>query len=203
MFVPERFATAEFASIAFDMAPFAIDVALPMLVTTPVRLAFVVTVPAVRDAAVPVRPVPAPLNEEAVIIPDALSAPVIEVLLRSDMFPVVEPPRVNVCILVVANVPLPVMYRALFPEFAEMDAVGVPESTLMNANLADVVAIPPIRRSCVVLICASALPSADVVNQLVDVPDAHDPQLGTVPFEIRQVFAPPTVSFERVSVADA
>ena len=44
VFVPERFATAPLASIAFVIAPAAIEVALPTLVTTPVKFALVVTV---------------------------------------------------------------------------------------------------------------------------------------------------------------
>ena len=58
VFVPERLATAELASIALLIAPFAMLVALPTDVTTPVRLALVVTVPAVKEAAVPVMFVP-------------------------------------------------------------------------------------------------------------------------------------------------
>ena len=46
VFVPVRFATAAFANMAFVIAPLAIEVALPMLVTVPVRFAFVVTVAA-------------------------------------------------------------------------------------------------------------------------------------------------------------
>jgi len=43
---------------AFTITPAAIEVALPTLVTSPVKLAFVVTLPAVRPAAVPVMFVP-------------------------------------------------------------------------------------------------------------------------------------------------
>jgi hypothetical protein len=45
------------------------DVAFPTEVIAPVKLAFVVTVPAVRDAAVPVNPVPLPENPVLVNIP--------------------------------------------------------------------------------------------------------------------------------------
>ena len=41
VFIPDRFPTALFASIAFVIAPLAIDVAFPTLVTTPVKFAFV------------------------------------------------------------------------------------------------------------------------------------------------------------------
>jgi hypothetical protein len=45
--VPVKLATAVFASIAFVIAPLAMDVAFPIEVTGPVRFAFVVTVLAV------------------------------------------------------------------------------------------------------------------------------------------------------------
>lgn len=105
MFVPERLATAELASIALDMAPFAIEVAFPTLVTTPVKLAFVVTFPAVRLAAVPLSPVPKPVNEEPVIVPEEVRFPVMEVSLAREMFPVLLPPSVNVCLFVVWILP--------------------------------------------------------------------------------------------------
>ena len=47
----------------------AMEVALPTLVMTPVKLALVVTFPAVKLAAVPVNPVPAPVKEVAVTVP--------------------------------------------------------------------------------------------------------------------------------------
>ena len=68
------------------------------------------------------------------------------------MFPVVDPPKVRVCMLVVARLPAPVRKAALLPELAEMVAVGVPELTLRTANLAEVVAAPPMRRSTVELL---------------------------------------------------
>ena len=46
VFVPDKLATAPLANIALVIAPFAMAVAFPVLVTTPVRLAFVVTVKA-------------------------------------------------------------------------------------------------------------------------------------------------------------
>ena len=58
MLVPVKFATAAFANIALLIAPLAIAVAFPVDVTTPVKFAFVVTVPAVKPAAVPVMFVP-------------------------------------------------------------------------------------------------------------------------------------------------
>ena len=68
----------------------------------------------------------------------------------STMSPVVLPPKVSVWELVVARLPRPVRKVLLFPELAEIDAVGVPESTPVNANLAVEVALLPRRRSRVV-----------------------------------------------------
>jgi len=51
--------------------------------------------------------------------------------------------------LVVPIFPRPLIYVALLPELAEMEAVGVPPATLRKANLADVVAVLPRRRSSV------------------------------------------------------
>src|SRR5512137_2126785 len=50
--------------------------------------------------------------------------------------PVVVPPMVRACILVVARFPAPVRYVALLPDEAEILAVGVPRLTPVNANLA-------------------------------------------------------------------
>ena len=44
--VPDKFATAPLANMALVIAPLAMDVALPTLVTTPVKFALVVTVAA-------------------------------------------------------------------------------------------------------------------------------------------------------------
>lgn len=67
MFVPDKFATAALASIALVITPFAIAVAFPIDVTGPVRLAFVVTEPAVvADVAFPVK---APTKVGAVTVP--------------------------------------------------------------------------------------------------------------------------------------
>ena len=63
-----------------------------------------------------------------------------------------EFPIVRFCILVVCKIPVPVRYVELFPLFALMDAVGVPLFTLITANLEELVAVPPIRRSTVELI---------------------------------------------------
>ena len=47
--VPDKLATAPLANIALVIAPFAIAVAFPTLVTGPVKLAFVVTVAALPE----------------------------------------------------------------------------------------------------------------------------------------------------------
>jgi hypothetical protein len=63
--------------------------------------------------------------------------------------PVLALPNCNVCALVVPRVPLPVRYVALFPEFADMEAVGVVAAPvlLIKANRALLVAVPPKRTS--------------------------------------------------------
>jgi len=52
--------------------------------------------------------------------------------------------------LVVPSVPLPVRYAALLP-VPEILAVGVPPATLVTANFAEAVEVPPTSRSRVVL----------------------------------------------------
>ena len=66
-----------------------------------------------------------------------------------DMSPVVPPPIVNDCLLVVARFPAPVRNVALLPEAAEIEAVGVPAPGFMfnTANLAEFVAVEPRRKS--------------------------------------------------------
>jgi len=86
------------------------------------------------------------------------------------MSPVVEPPRVRVWALVVPRLPPPVKKAALFPEFADIEAVGVNAPVMFRtANFAEAVVVPPIRRSMVEFMGVSALPSAEVVHQLVPV----------------------------------
>lgn len=63
--------------------------------------------------------------------------------------PVVVPPTIKVCILVVAIVPAEVRYVA--PVAPETDAVGVPELTFKNPNLADEDEVPPNKTSIVEL----------------------------------------------------
>src|SRR5579864_7104958 len=60
------------------------------------------------------------------------------------------PPRVRVCPFVVPSVSSAVR-KVLLLLPAESDAVGTPLFTLIKANLADAVALPPIRTSTVVL----------------------------------------------------
>ena len=66
--------------------------------------------------------------------------------------PVLPSPIVKSCVLVVPITPLPVINVALSPFDAEILAVGVPEFTLITANFADWVDVPPRAKSKVVLI---------------------------------------------------
>ena len=49
--------------------------------------------------------------------------------------------------MVVPRTPLPERKVALLPEFAEIEATGVPPATLVTANFAELVDVPPTRRS--------------------------------------------------------
>ena len=83
--------------------------------------------------------------------PEAAKVPVTDVFSERDMFPVVLPPRVNVWLAVVAKLPAAVKYAApVLP--AETEATGVPPATFRTANLAEVLEIPPIRRSRVLFV---------------------------------------------------
>ncbi|MND01688.1 hypothetical protein D3C83_207800 [compost metagenome] len=53
--------------------------------------------------------------------------------------------------MVVPRFPAPVRNVLLFPEPAEIDAVGIPELTLRTANEAELVDWPPIAKSTVEL----------------------------------------------------
>ena len=79
--------------------------------------------------------------------------------------------------MVVPRFPPPVRNVALFPELAEMVAVGVPELILMAANLAEAVELAPIKRSRVSLLGEIA---PDAILQL-DPPFPQDPKVGVVP----------------------
>src|SRR5437763_12913878 len=82
--------------------------------------------------------------------PDETVAPILPLILKlfpAPMLKLISPvealPSVRVCLLVVPNVPSPVIYVALFPLLADIDAVGVFALTLMKANFALAVAVPP------------------------------------------------------------
>jgi len=106
------------------------------------------------------------------------------------MFPVAELPIVNVWPFVVPKIPRPESVVAIFPELAEIEAVGVPELTFMNANLAEAVEIPPSSRSTVVLF-ANIAPFA--CPQFKSPPVSHDPQEGLSPPIRHCVFVPAPV----------
>lgn len=66
--------------------------------------------------------------------------------LKKLMLPVLASPTVKVCLLVVASVPVALMYRPPVRP-AEREAVGVPPAMLVTANLAELVAVEPSKRS--------------------------------------------------------
>src|SRR3989304_9402055 len=82
----------------------------------------------------------------------AMAEPVMPFWGERVMLPVLLPPIVRLWLLVVARLPLPVR-KVLAPATEPaMEAVGVPEPTLMKANLAEGVALPPTKRSTVVFL---------------------------------------------------
>jgi membrane-associated phospholipid phosphatase len=88
--VPDKFATAALANIALLIAPLAIEVTLPVLVTTPVKFAFVLTVaafpPIFKPLAVPVILVPTKVDG----VPKAGLTSVGEVLMTTFPVPVIS-----------------------------------------------------------------------------------------------------------------
>jgi len=68
------------------------------------------------------------------------------------MLPVEPLPNCNVCLFVVPRTPVPVSNVALLPLPAEIEAVGTPPATLVNANFALVVACDPSSKSSVVFL---------------------------------------------------
>ena len=100
------------------------------------------------------------------------------------MFPVVFPPSVRVLFLTVWRDPAPVKYVALLEAFALIEAVGVPELTLMNANLEEEVAVDPKRRSRVEANFGNIAPA--VIFQLVPPLPTQEPQEGDpAPWEMK------------------
>lgn len=89
----------------------------------------------------------------------------------------------------------------MFPEFPEIDAVGVPEFTLITANLALAVDWPPIRRSTVELFGAKN-PDPSVQLELPPEPPGQVDQDGVVP-PIRHCDPVPTFSLDKAVVEDA
>src|SRR5258708_1310358 len=84
------------------------------------------------------------------------------------IFPVVAPPMVNVFIFNDWIVPFALSESPFVP--ADIDAVGVPPATLINANFADVVAAAPNSRSLVVFNGASApFANCQKLTELVDI----------------------------------
>jgi len=72
------------------------------------------------------------------------------------MLPVEALPNCNVCLFVVPRTPVPVSNVALLPLPAEIEAVGMPELTFVNANFALPVDVAPSRRSSVGILSVMA-----------------------------------------------
>lgn len=143
-------------------------------------------------------------------VPEISRFPVTVVLSRIDnrpdpesitTFPVVVLPRVKLCPFVVAKLPKPVKYVAMFPEFPEIVAVGVPEFTFTTANFEELVDTPPKRKSKVEESFGVIVPEA--ISQLLPAPAAQDDQVGLEAPEIRQSPVEAVVAWDRLFVASA
>ena len=96
------------------------------------------------------------------------------------IFPVDEFPRANVCPFVVPNTPRPERVVAIFPEFPEIEATGIPPETLMNANFEEAVDTPPKRRSRVALF-GNRIPPASVHLDPPDPDPGQEAHVGADP----------------------
>ena len=159
MLVPDKFATAVLTSILFDIVPLAIEVILPTLVTTPVKLALVVTVAAlpiilpnielvtVKFVNVPtlvklepvivdfkVVPVKVPASAEAVIVISSLpsNATPLIFLAVDNFVAVLAVPAVDAVVALVAVAALPV----ILPTIASI--------TVKFANVPTLVKLEPV-----------------------------------------------------------
>jgi hypothetical protein len=104
VFVPDKFATALFANMLFVIAPLAMEVALPTLVTTPVKFALVVTV-----AALPVvdwfQVGVVPVNNEYGIAPAVKVPTLVKLEFTTDDFKVVPLKVPASAIIVISALP--------------------------------------------------------------------------------------------------
>ena len=109
--------------------------------------------------------------------------------LRGEMeiFPVLVPPIVRLCALVVPRLPLPVRKVALLAVDPAILAVGVPPATLMNANLAEEVDVDPRRTSSVILLGAKA-PFVLCQSPTIPLVAQCCPEIQTVPVASGRVY---------------
>ena len=156
--VPDKFATAALASMAFVIAPLAIAVALPTLVTGPVKLALVVTV-----AALPVMlPAMGAVTVNPVNVPTEVMA---------GCAAVVTVPAVVALLAVVAVAALPVMLPAIglvtvrlprvptevSEELTTFDARVVPVRVLASAIAVTVMSADPSKGTPLMFFVAASL----------------------------------------------
>src|SRR6185437_2153673 len=109
------------------------------------------------------------------------------------IFPVLLSPRVNACFAAVAIVPFAAIYMPLLIP-ADMDAVGVPDWTLMKANFAEEVADEPRSKSSVSVFGDNA--PATSCQKFVP-SDEHDTHPGTALFACKHVLSAPIANLVR------
>ena len=139
--VPDKFATAAFASMALVIAPLAIAVAFPTLVTGPVKLALVVTVaalPVILPAmgAVTVNPVNVP-TEVMAGCAAVVTVPAVVAVVAVAALPVMLPA------IGLVTVKLPSVPTEVSEELTTFDARVVPVRVLASATAVTVMSADP------------------------------------------------------------
>jgi hypothetical protein len=151
VFAPDPIRTPEFESLE--------RIRFPVPAEVRVRLLFAVVL---TIGLVPAKDTEAPLTVRfppSVVNPVPVVTGALLVVLRPRRdgllmmtLPVVAEPIVRVALFVVERTPSPVREVAVLPVPAERDAVGTPELILIKAIFEDAVAMPPSKRSWVVIL---------------------------------------------------
>ena len=200
---PVKLATAVLASILFDIVPLAIEVILPTLVTTPVKLALVVTVSAlpvilptiVLDTVkfdnvptlVKLEPVIVEFNVVPVKVPASVDAVIVISSLPSNATPfiflavanfvaVLAAPAVAAVIALVAVAAFPVTLPTI--EFITVKFANVPTLVKLEPVIVDFKVVPDNVLASILFEAAGAFqiafPEASAVNTSPNAPDTFE-----------------------------
>ena len=153
--MPDKFATAALASMALVIAPLAMAVALPTLVTGPVKLAFVVTVAALpvmlpAIGAVTVNPVKVP-TEVMAGCAAVVTVPAVVAVVAVAALPVMLPA------IGLVTVRLPRVPTEVSEELTTFDARVVPVRVLASATAVTVMSADPSKGTPLMFFVAASL----------------------------------------------